>query len=109
MSPPLPGCRRGDRRAMHIGKFAVREAGERARELARSILRYSRERLAPHQWIRRLEFAQLPKTTSGKIRRAELRTLEARRANDDGAERHEFVADGLFDSVESGPVAPGMG
>ena len=31
MSPPLPGCRRGDTRAMHIGKFAGREAVERIR------------------------------------------------------------------------------
>jgi acetyl-CoA synthetase len=47
-------------------------------EAARSVLRFAKEHLAPHQWIRRLEFGALPKTTSGKIRRAELRASEAR-------------------------------
>ena len=45
---------------------------------------YCRERLAPYKRIRRLEFAELPKTISGKIRRVELREAEtsasARRA-----------------------------
>jgi acetyl-CoA synthetase len=49
-------------------------------ETAASILRYARERLAPYQRIRRLEFAELPKTASGKIRRVELRTSEAERS-----------------------------
>jgi acetyl-CoA synthetase len=43
---------------------------------AQDILRYTRERLAPFQRIRRLEFADLPKTISGKIRRVELRAQE---------------------------------
>ena len=43
---------------------------------AQDILRYARERLAPFQRIRRLEFADLPKTISGKIRRVELRGRE---------------------------------
>jgi acetyl-CoA synthetase len=46
-------------------------------ETARSILAYAREHLAPYQRIRRLEFAELPKTISGKIRRVELRDAEA--------------------------------
>ncbi|MGB7018741.1 MAG: AMP-dependent synthetase, partial [Xanthobacteraceae bacterium] len=33
--------------------------------------------LAPFKRIRRLEFAELPKTISGKIRRVELRRTEA--------------------------------
>jgi acetyl-CoA synthetase len=44
---------------------------------ARSILGYAREHLAPHKRIRRLEFADLPKTISGKIRRVDLRGREA--------------------------------
>jgi acetyl-CoA synthetase len=48
-------------------------------ELAGEILRYSREHLAPYKRIRRLEFAELPKTISGKIRRVELRAAEAAR------------------------------
>jgi acetyl-CoA synthetase len=45
-------------------------------ETAKSILGYAREHLAPFKRIRRLEFAELPKTISGKIRRVELRRLE---------------------------------
>ena len=45
-------------------------------ETARSILRYAREHLQPWQRVRRIEFAELPKTISGKIRRVELRSRE---------------------------------
>jgi acetyl-CoA synthetase len=45
-------------------------------ELARSIMAFCRERVAPYKRIRRIEFADLPKTISGKIRRVELRGLE---------------------------------
>ncbi|NYE95618.1 acetyl-CoA synthetase [Psychromicrobium silvestre] len=45
-------------------------------EVAEDILRYCREHLAPFKRIRRLEFAELPKTISGKIRRVELRRNE---------------------------------
>lgn len=43
---------------------------------AESILAFAREHLAPYKRIRRLEFADLPKTISGKIRRVELRGKE---------------------------------
>jgi acetyl-CoA synthetase len=49
---------------------------EPSRDTALSILRYARESLAPYKRIRRLEFAELPKTISGKIRRVELRSRE---------------------------------
>ncbi len=45
-------------------------------ETAREILAFSRERLAPYKRVRRIEFAELPKTISGKIRRVELRNRE---------------------------------
>ncbi|MEV0341835.1 AMP-binding protein [Nocardia sp. NPDC050713] len=45
-------------------------------ETAFEILRFARERLAPYQRVRRLEFLDLPKTISGKIRRVELRERE---------------------------------
>ena len=45
-------------------------------ELAESIFVFAREKLAPWQRVRRLEFAELPKTISGKIRRVELRGRE---------------------------------
>jgi len=47
------------------------------RELAGAIFAFARERLSPYKRIRRLEFTDLPKTISGKIRRVELRTAEA--------------------------------
>ncbi len=53
-------------------------------ETARSILAYARERLAPYKRIRRIEFAELPKTISGKIRRVELRGAEVERHGDAG-------------------------
>ena len=43
---------------------------------ARSILAWARQQLAPYKRVRRLEFAELPKTVSGKIRRVELRGRE---------------------------------
>jgi acetyl-CoA synthetase len=47
-----------------------------SRETALAILRHARENLAPYLRVRRLEFAELPKTISGKIRRVELRCRE---------------------------------
>jgi acetyl-CoA synthetase len=64
---------------------------EPTRDTALGILRYAREHLAPYQRVRRLEFAELPKTISGKIRRVELRARE----NDDtvGAREAEWRDD----------------
>ncbi|GAA2149025.1 acetyl-CoA synthetase [Humibacillus xanthopallidus] len=44
--------------------------------VARSILAHARDKLAPWQRVRRIEFFELPKTISGKIRRVELRRRE---------------------------------
>jgi acetyl-CoA synthetase len=44
--------------------------------LAQELLRFVRVRLAPYKRIRRIEFTELPKTLSGKIRRVELRKRE---------------------------------
>jgi acetyl-CoA synthetase len=66
---------------------------------ARAIFAHSRAQLAPYQRVRRLEFAQLPKTISGKIRRVELRGREQELhadplARPDGEFRDEdFTAD----------------
>jgi acetyl-CoA synthetase len=54
---------------------------------AASIFAHLRSRLAPYKRVRRLEFAALPKTISGKIRRVELRRLEAAR---DATARTDF-------------------
>ncbi len=50
-----------------------------SREAALHILRFLRERLAPYKRVRRIEFAELPKTISGKIRRVQLRQVEDER------------------------------
>jgi acetyl-CoA synthetase len=64
-----------------VPKAFVTLIAERApsAELAQQILEFCRGRLAPYQRIRRLEFCELPKTISGKIRRVELRRQEAER------------------------------
>ena len=50
-----------------------------SREVALDIFRFVRDRLPGYKRVRRLEFSELPKTISGKIRRVELRALEQRR------------------------------
>jgi len=64
-------------------------------DTARAILRYVRERVAPYKRIRRLEFAVLPKTISGKIRRVELRKLEEARGTDTTRRPQEFWEEDL--------------
>jgi acetyl-CoA synthetase len=62
--------------------FVTMRAGYTAdREMARSVFEYCRAHLAPYKRIRRIEFAELPKTISGKIRRVELRRREAARTD----------------------------
>ena len=46
-------------------------------ETAASIFAHVRQRLSPYKRIRRIEFCELPKTASGKIRRVDLRGREA--------------------------------
>jgi acetyl-CoA synthetase len=46
-------------------------------ETAEAIFTHSRETLAPYKRVRVIEFAELPKTISGKIRRVELRAHAA--------------------------------
>jgi acetyl-CoA synthetase len=55
---------------------ALTEGYQPTQETALSILRYAREHLNPYQRVRRIEFYELPKTISGKIRRVELRERE---------------------------------
>jgi acetyl-CoA synthetase len=49
---------------------------EQSPELAQEILSFAKEKLAPYKRVRRLEFTELPKTISGKIRRVDLRNRE---------------------------------
>ncbi|MCC2276814.1 AMP-binding protein [Streptomyces sp. ET3-23] len=53
------------------------EGWEPGPETAAALFAHSRAVLAPYKRIRRLEFADLPKTVSGKIRRIELRERTA--------------------------------
>jgi len=55
---------------------------EPTEETARSILGYARGHLPPYLRVRRLQFAELPKTISGKIRRVELRAQEQQHADE---------------------------
>ncbi|WP_104054133.1 MULTISPECIES: AMP-binding protein [unclassified Arthrobacter] len=56
---------------------ALADGWEPNRDTALAILGYAREHLAPYLRVRRLEFHELPKTMSGKIRRVQLRALES--------------------------------
>lgn len=60
-------------------------------ELAREILAFARDNLAPYKRVRRIEFVvELPKTISGKIRRVELRQMEVVRRQGDGRGEWEY-------------------
>ena len=67
-------------------------------EVARSIMAFSRSRLAPYKRVRRIEFADLPKTISGKIRRVELRNQESMRNERGAGSPPAPGADGAADS-----------
>lgn len=54
------------------------EGWEPGPDTARALFAHARTALAPYKRIRRIEFADLPKTVSGKIRRIELRERTAR-------------------------------
>ena len=60
------------------------------RATALSIFRHLHTRLAPYKRIRRIEFAELPKTISGKIRRVELRGRENELAREEKRAAGEY-------------------
>jgi acetyl-CoA synthetase len=74
------------------------------RDTALSIFRHCRATLAPFKRVRRLEFAELPKTISGKIRRVELRRAEAANLAAGKRATLEFWEDDFSDG-ELGPKA----
>ena len=60
--------------------FLILKPGQApTRELALDIFKFVRRRLASYKRVRRIEFSDLPKTISGKIRRVQLRALEKER------------------------------
>ncbi|MBV9758571.1 MAG: AMP-binding protein [Alphaproteobacteria bacterium] len=68
------------RTAIPKAYIALAAGAAPTRETALAIFQHIRERLAPYKRVRRLQFAELPKTISGKIRRVELRRAETERA-----------------------------
>jgi acetyl-CoA synthetase len=67
------------------------EGWEPTGETAQVIFAHCREHMSPFARIRRIEFAELPKTISGKIRRVQLREAEeAKHAEPDAAPPGEF-------------------
>ncbi len=64
-----------------------------SRELALEIFKFLRRRLAPYKRVRRLEFSDLPKTVSGKIRHVELRKREQQRGPGGARGEREFWQD----------------
>jgi acetyl-CoA synthetase len=91
-----------DRLRLSVPKaYVVLSAGAVAdAATARSILEHVRDRVSPFKRIRRLEFADLPKTISGKIRRVELRLSESSRGATSARRRHEFWEEDFPDSGE---------
>jgi acetyl-CoA synthetase len=61
--------------------IALAPGYEPTEDTAYEILKYAREHLAPYNRVRRVEFFELPKTISGKIRRVELRGRESELAS----------------------------
>lgn len=56
--------------------ITLAEGWEAGTDTAKAILEHARDHLAPFLKVRRVEFFELPKTISGKIRRVELRRRE---------------------------------
>ncbi|MEV0672519.1 AMP-binding protein [Mycobacterium sp. NPDC050441] len=56
--------------------LALAEGWEANADTAKDVMAYARDHLAPYLKVRRVEFVDLPKTVSGKIRRVELRKRE---------------------------------
>jgi acetyl-CoA synthetase len=77
------------RHALVKAFITLRAGCQPSRETALSIFQHSRKVLAPYKRVRRLEFLDLPKTISGKIRRVQLRTAEAERTQN-AQRREEF-------------------
>ncbi len=85
---------------------ALRPGVAPSRETALAIFRFARERLAPYKRIRQIEFGDLPKTISGKIRRAQLRKIEAEHRQNPERREHEYLEED-FPELRGEAVAGG--
>jgi len=76
--------------------YVVLAAGHAAdATTAASIFRFMRERVSGYKLVRRIEFSDLPKTISGKIRRVELRGQEKGRPEGAARNEREFLEESL--------------
>ena len=68
----------------HVPKafITLRPGLQPSGQTAHEIFKFIRGRLAPYKRIRRIEFSELPKTISGKIRRVQLRGIESKPRQD---------------------------
>jgi len=85
-----------DERRLAVPKafLVVKPGVEPSADTARSIFAFMKTRVAPYKRIRRIQFSELPKTISGKIRRVELRgDEELRRAKPGRADREFWEED----------------
>jgi acetyl-CoA synthetase len=88
--------------------YVVLAAGvEPCREIALAIFLHIQSRLAPYKRIRRIEFAELPKTISGKIRRAELRRREIERHRASARGCDEYREEDFPELLRGGISGPG--
>jgi acetyl-CoA synthetase len=74
-----------DATRLNIAKayIALAPGWEATEETAKAVLLHARLGLPPYMRVRRIEFFELPKTISGKIRRVDLRNREIDAANED--------------------------
>jgi len=88
--------------------FLMLTAGHQPdRDTALSIFRHCRTALAPFKRIRRIEFAELPKTISGKIRRVELRRSEVAKIGEGRRGTFEFWEDDFAEDEIREPARDG--
>jgi len=84
---PSPHSLRGNVPKAYV---VLTEGHEECADTAAAILGFVREQVPGYKLIRRIEFAALPKTISGKIRRVQLREQEMNRADDSPRNDNEF-------------------
>ena len=76
--------------------YVILAAGhEPGAETAKAIFAFLRGRVSPYKMVRRIEFSDLPKTVSGKIRRVELRGQETGRPEGAARNEREFLEEAL--------------
>lgn len=91
---------------LSVPKAFITVSGESTPDnaLARTILAFARQQLAPYKRIRRIEFVvELPKTISGKIRRVDLRNGEHERRDHDQREEKEYFEEDFPDLKKNNP------